>query len=595
MKRAIYFLLALLIPVLALAQGQEAQLTATVDRSRLAVGERMTLTIKLEGDNVENNGPFPAPDLMPYLWQVDKQGPFSQQNVQMINGVFTRSGSLRMDYIYEAKQAGTVTIAPIRYRVNGILVQSDPIKVEVSEPSAPETQAVDTSWQPPSDPYLEIRLDKSQAYVGEQIVASWYIYFRRPFFQASLSQQPTAGDFVSADLGQVSQLNPMTKSFGGTTWQLAFLKATAFFPIKAGDDVIEPLAITFGYDRGQGGFFGVMPEQHTASSKSVTVKVLPLPGEGKPGDFSGAVGDFKITFDRDSGSVKVNEQFKFIMTVEGTAHPDYMPKPEAALGSEFDLYTEAADKRISQDKGQARSQRTFNMILVPHQPGTFTLPPFTFSYFDPADKTYKVARSQQIKLVVTGTAQSASSAGSGEEPGVIKTVGQDLRYIKPDRPDLKEQRLWIISSPLLLAAQLAPLLAVALAWGLRRRSDRFHHDVAYARKSRAVKRSRKILKEASAAVRAEEAAQAFALVHRAVAGYVADRLNLPDLGMTTADAAASLRQFGISEEKAQEVEAVLSECDRARFMPGALSASSAAKLLERAEALLKRMEKENGK
>ncbi|HUT55509.1 MAG TPA: BatD family protein [bacterium] len=596
MRKAAVFLLALLAPAVVLAQPRSPTLTASVDRSRLFVGEQMVLSVNLQGPNVENNGPFPAPDLMPYLWLVNSQGPFAQTSMQIINGSITRSGSLGMKLYFQAKQAGTVTIPPIRYRVGGALVQSDAITVQVMEPSGPGVEPGGTAWQPPADPYLELKLDKSEAYVGEQIVASWYIYYRRPFRNAGLAQVPTAGEFVSEDLGTVSQLDPVTKNFAGVNWQVAYLKGMALFPIKAGNAVIDPLVITYGVPTGERDFFGqVALDQRTVASAPVAVKVKPLPEQGRPADFSGAVGQFKISLDRNAGSVKANEQFKFTMTVEGTAHPDYLPKPEAALSSDFDLYTEAVEKQTTQEKGMALGVRHFKMIIVPHQPGTYELPPFAFSYFDPETGRYRTTQSARIKLSVTGAAAPAAQSEAGQEPAVIRTVGKDLRYIKPDRADLNEQRLWIMSSPLFAAAQLAPLAAVALAFGLRRRSDKLLRDVAFARKSRAMKRSRKAVKEARAAARANDPAPAYALIHRALAGYIADRLNLPDSGMTTADAAVSLDRAGISEEVAKEAEAVLSECDRARFMPGTLGAEGAAKLLDRAQALILRLEKENGK
>ncbi len=595
MRKALYLLLALLAPAAALAQPQAPTLTAIADRTRLFVGEEMVLTVSLEGRDVENNGPFPAPDLMPYLWLENSQGPYPTINVQMINGSFTRSGTLTMRFVFQAKQAGTVTIAPIRYRVGGALVQSDPVTVQVMEPSAPSPQAGTSAWEPPADPYLELKLDKSEAYVGEQIVASWYIYFRRPFGNAGLSQQPTASDFVTEDLGTVSQLSAITKTFNGATWKVAFLKSMTLFPIKAGNAVIDPLVMSYGVPTGERGFMGQMfYDQRTVASTPVTVKVKPLPEEGKPADFSGAVGRFTVTLDPASGAARTNQQFKFTLTVEGAAHPDYLPKPQAALSSDFDLYTESVEKQSGQEKGVGI--RRFKMIIVPHKPGTFELPPFTFSYFDPDTKSYRTAASARLRLAVTGAAAPAApEAEAGQGPSLIRTVGKDLRFIKPDKDELKEQRLWIMSSPLFAAAQLAPLAAIALAAGLRRRSDRLVRDVAFARKSRALKRSRKAVKEARAAARGPDPAKAYALIHRALAGYIADRLNLPDSGMTTADAAASLARLGFAGELVKEAEEALSECDRARFMPGSLRGEDAVKLLDRAEALIRRLEKENGK
>ena len=112
---AIILTALLIVPFLAAAQQPtEVRLTVTADRTRLFVGESLTLRVQLEGPNVEYQGPFPIPDLMPYLWLTDTSPPSTSQNMQLINGRMFRSGVIHMSYVFEAKQAGTVTIAPIR-------------------------------------------------------------------------------------------------------------------------------------------------------------------------------------------------------------------------------------------------------------------------------------------------------------------------------------------------------------------------------------------------------------------------------------------------------------------------------------------------
>ena len=62
--------------------------------------------------------------------------------------------------------------------------------------------------------------------------------------------------------------------------------------------------------------------------------------------------------------------------------------------------------------------------------------------------------------------------------------------------------------------------------------------------------------------------------------------------MTTADAVASLRAAGVSEDIVNEASAILGECDRARFAAGTFTDENAKSLARRVKELIKGIEKE---
>lgn len=292
--------------------------------------------------------------------------------------------------------------------------------------------------------------------------------------------------------------------------------------------------------------------------------------------------------------IKTGEQLKFSLVIDGTGHPDFIPKPEIELPDGLDLYTEAADKGIRQEAGRAIGTRVFKMILVSRVTGDFFIGPFSFSYFDPADSTYKTARSAQLRVSVQQGKETESAPGPVEQE-TLAVTGEDLRYIKPDREDVGVSGKWLLSSPLSAGLQLAPAIAVAAAFFARRRRERLSTDRAYARQLRAGRRFRKSLALARKKAGSGEVQEAYFHVYRALVGYVGDNCNLPDEGMTTADAVTALRGAGAGEGAVSEVESILNECDRARFAPGALTPEGAGEMIERLVRLVRDLDREIGR
>jgi hypothetical protein len=595
MKRALAILSLLLAFGASTVRAQDASLTVTPDRTSLLVNERLQVRVQLEGPGVSNQGPFNLPSLEPQLKLVRANGPQVQQSYQIINGRMQNSGSIAMEYVFEAKAAGSVTVPALQYRAGNVLVTSAPVTIVIGDAPNPNMYPGDTAWHPPTDPYVEMKVSQREAYVGEQIVVSWYLYNRKDLTDLQLFKMPTAGDFTIADLGQVSQLNPIGKMFSDGRWSVSYLKGIAIYPNKAGDLELDGMGLNYSKPTHERDFFGnLVMGRDTVESPSAKIKVKPLPEAGKPDDFSGAVGTFTLGLDKTAGKLAADEQFKFTLTVSGDGHPDFVPKPALDLPSGFDLYTEGADKNVRNEQGRAAGVRTFKMIIVPHAAGEYQLGPFHFSYFDPQSKTYRRAESARLSLAVTPGANAGPSGPGSVAPVAVTEVGKDLRFIKLDPQPAGDRGQWLLASPALIALQFVPLLGVLAAAGFRHRRDRLSANPAYARRLRAGKAARRGLNQARKALAAGALPAVHAQVQLALTGYVADRCDLAEAGITTADAAAALRNAAMPAALAGSVEQVLSRCDMARYAPGVVNEQDAGKVIEQAGAAIAALEKEVG-
>ncbi len=122
-------------------------------------------------------------------------------------------------------------------------------------------------------------------------------------------------------------------------------------------------------------------------------------------------------------------------------------------------------------------------------------------------------------------------------------------------------------SPWTYLALALPLLLIGLVALYRRHATRLATDTAYARSRRAHPLARKHLKQAET-LRRQDAPRAFyEELERAVRGFVGNRLNVAEVGLTRAQLDARLAEADLPEAVRAALQTLLETCDQARFSP----------------------------
>lgn len=151
---------ALLLPLLlCTATAQAAELTASVDRSRLNSGETVELT--LETSDVTQ---FGKPDLTPLEPLFEVRGTRQVNQLNTLNG--DSRATTRWIITLLPKENGSVVIPPLQLGE----VQSQPITVQVVESDTREEQ---NNLDPV---FIEASLDQSSVYVQAQAILTLRIY-----------------------------------------------------------------------------------------------------------------------------------------------------------------------------------------------------------------------------------------------------------------------------------------------------------------------------------------------------------------------------------------------------------------------------------
>jgi len=546
----------------------EVKFKAEIDRTRLYLGERTTLTIILEGEGVDTRQGVESPEVEPHFEIVNQIGPQVQTSMQIINGKFTSSSSWRMTYILEAREVGNFQIPPLVQRLGNRVYRTEAIFVQILEPPEVETHE-ENGWAPPEDPYLDTKPDKAEAYVGEQVVVSWYLYNHRNIYNLKIGSRPPLTEFKVEELETAKQLNPQVKSFNGLSYNVAFIQNFALFPLKSGKAAIGPLELIYSIPTRKADLFGRrIYQDKSLSSAPLSITVLPLPEEGRPPDFSGAVGEFSLDATLEKDHVRAQDSLNFTVSITGTGNIEFIKAPSLNFPSSLEVYPPEAETEKMIKGGKLVGRRTFKYILVPQKEGDLVLPGISFSYFDPGVKKYQSLESPGFSLHVE-PARLRPASPVALSPDLtreeVKLIKSDMRYLKPDKSALKEEGGYLVRSPLYLGVHVIPLFAFFAAYYFRTRKDRLAADPRLKRSRQAHPLARRRLRRAKGILDESHAPDFYAELSRSLTQYFADRFQMEAPGLTSEKIEQVMKEKDIAPDVRERFHLVLSRCDQARF------------------------------
>jgi hypothetical protein len=277
--------------------------------------------------------------------------------------------------------------------------------------------------------FIRAEVDRTEVYEGEQVTVDWYIYTRGNLLSLDRLKFPDLKGFWKEIIEEVPALNFTQEVINGVPYRKALLASHALFPIKAGTSVIDEYKIKAQVQIPNGGFGFGKPYSFQRSSERVKITVKPLPTEGKPQDFSGAVGQFDVSAKVDGNQFPVNQPFSLKVRFEGAGNAKLIELPSLNLPKTIEIYDTKADSKFFKN---GRSYKEFEVLLIPREEGEITIPALSFSIFDPAQKRYVMKSTSPIQVkIVPGAAGSNSvmarmdSAGGAAKAGRKENVLPD--------------------------------------------------------------------------------------------------------------------------------------------------------------------------
>lgn len=254
--------------------------------------------------------------------------------------------------------------------------------------------------------YLDV--DKSEVYEGEQLTAKWYIYSRANIESLDRVKFPDLKGFWKEIIEEVPALQFTEEIVNGVRFRKALLASHALFPIKAGVAVIDEFRVKAKV-RTLNQFGWGDARETTKISRRAEIKVLPLPLDGKPKSFSGAVGSYHVSLVTNATSYPVNQPFSIKVRYEGVGNPKIIDLPTIVWPEGLEVYDTKSDSKFSKE---GQSYKEFEILVIPRKTGLINIPQFEFTYFDPQIKKYISEKTQELNLQILPGAGSLGSTGT---------------------------------------------------------------------------------------------------------------------------------------------------------------------------------------
>lgn len=569
-------------------RAQEVRFTAEATPSVLRVGEQFNLTFtsnnELEGITLPPMSDF---ELL--------GGPSESvsQSVYSVNGRTTTSLVFQYTYFLRALKEGKFTVNPVAVKIKGKTYRSNTVNIEVaravSQPATrqPSQPVNNTRQSSPGlrddDLFVRLVLDKREAYIGEQILATFKIYTKTNL--SGIDQGFKGPDFVGffTEPMEIPPLRNLQREVvDGDIYYTGVIRKMVVIPQKAGEITISPfnLDVTVRREirrRIADPFFedfsipDIQEIGVTLKSKPVKVKVKTLPGNAPP-SFKGAVGSFDLSSSLNKTQVATNEPLTLKIALTGRGNLKLINELDVEVPYDMEKYDPVINNRMD---NPLSGSKIFEYLILPKVAGNYTIPPVKFTYFDTDQQAYKTLSTKAYEVeVIKGENDSLMAIVPGVNKEDVRLLSQDIRFIKTKPLQVKPIDRFIGSSVwYYLAYLLMIILFVALVF-YHNRLMKQRADTKMVKLRRADKYARRRLKKAEVLLKQGNNAAFFEELLGATWGYLSDKLNIPLSSLSKESATAALQQRAVDQALSGRLFEIISTCEMARYAQGAISVAS---------------------
>jgi hypothetical protein len=566
--------------------AQDLSVRASVSETTIGVEETLTYTLEVSGQSIPEIPSPSAPETDGLV--LTNRFPFTSQNMSITNGRVQQS--IGFSWTYKPVREGTARFESVEIEIGGKAYRASGINVTVVAQAQRPPRAQRRNpfqidpfgrQQPPPredaqisdrDMFIRASPSKRQAYQNEQITIEYALFFRAgiQLRQSRLADSWDAEGFWREELEIESRPIPKTVVVDGLRYNTIILKRVAVFPTRTGELRIDPLRIESeaSLPFGSGDPFFSLRNRYEPvqlASPAITIDVRPWPGN-PPTSFAGAVGNFTIDANVDRTRLDVGESVQVTARIRGSGNIATLAAPAFRPPGVFEAYDPEIATSVDRSGSSVRGMKTFSYVLVPRANGNFEIPGIDFSFLEPSSGEYRTIRSDPAPIVVTGTAGVAAIVATTSSGLPIDDIAplklDNVVWTAAGRTPIHRQPWAYVFG----ALPLLSLLGIAL-W--QRHTTKLATDLKFARNRRAHPLARKHLKRAEQLLADDDFAAFYEETERAVLGFVGNRLNIAEIGLTRNQLMMRLGAVGIPDGTLSALTALLEECDRARFAPSA--------------------------
>ena len=559
-----YFIILLLFIQTALL-AQEVTFEAKVSKSTIGINEniRITFSINEDGDN------FQAPNFEGFKIL---GGPSQATNFSWINGV--KSFSRSYTYVIQPTRKGSLTIKQGIIEFNGQTYKSQPVTITVTDAVELPKDPNDPDYKVGEGVHLVAEVSNGNPYLNEPVTVVYKLYFN-PRFQVRNVQEvdnPKYNGFWSQQIN-IDKLEAVQGKYEGQDYALVIWRKVILYPQEVGAKPLEPLSINLDIDvpTGRRNFF--MEPEYKSVSKIIsagarTITVKPLPEEGKPASFTGAVGKFNFEVKPSKTELKSGESLDLEISVTGTGNLKLFTLPKSEFPSSFEVFDPEHKEEVNTPLSGMNGKISDTYTIIPQFKGKYTLKPIDFSYFDLSTKSYKTISSKEVVIDVldnpnfTSTKQEVVQNENNKQP-IVKN--NTFQFIKLKSDFVPKERKAFLGTKLFYGLVLAPFLLIPMIVLARKKKEAIDADEFGNKIRRNNKLAKKYLSEAKKQM--GHKIPFYMAMERALHNFLKAKLHIETSEMSKENIEEILENKQAQKETISQFIQLMNDCEFARYAP----------------------------
>ncbi|HEY6505215.1 MAG TPA: BatD family protein [Chitinophagaceae bacterium] len=341
----------------------------------------------------------------------------------------------------EALSPGRFIIPGASATINGRFIKSDDITIVAVEKE--EENASAYFLHPGEDPYekmrknlfMKVMVNKKSCYVGEPVVATFKLYSRLQS-KSDIVKNPGFYGFSVQDIVSLSDKVSHPETIDGKKFEVHTVRNVQLYPLQAGLFMIDAMEVLNKVEFSKSAVNkkteqeiiegvhenreekssdnNIVTYESSISTEKITISVKPYPEKNKPPLFSGATGSFTISALLEKKELVKNEEGDLVIIIGGKGNFTQLTAPAIQWPAGVEAFEASVKDSLDKTHIPLKGTRTFRFPFVAGKAGVYTVPSFSFVFFDTDSNKYKTLSTKPVEIKISDREKEAQTIVQNE-------------------------------------------------------------------------------------------------------------------------------------------------------------------------------------
>ena len=246
--------------------------------------------------------------------------------------------------------------------------------------------------------FIKTVVDKRICFEGEPVVVTFKLYSRLQS-ASEAERSPAFYGFSVVDILNINEAHTAVETVNGKIFNTSVLRKVQLYPVQSGQLTIDGMYVQNEIEFDDSITHAKTKVEKEIVTEPIVITVKPLP-EKKPEDFTGAVGKFLAEAYLEKDQMAQNGQGKLIVKIKGKGNFIQFGPPLVRWPRGVEPFEPAITDQLNKNTAPIEGTRTYEFGFAVDAAGSYTLPAFSFSYFDIEENSFRRLRTDSLRLTV---------------------------------------------------------------------------------------------------------------------------------------------------------------------------------------------------